>query len=199
MHRISESRGLKSLFLFLAKHKTKLHWKDRQTIVSPYASWLLTKKLGKNGKALLHTHARICFTLTRKVFHQARPAFIYLGMHLRCFKSQETEDIFPITFIFPLYCKRLKVLKPPNTFKIRRTRVSQFPGKEATLVAKAEWHLWLSCLTPSDHLTKVLEYFSFLNCSRILQFLPIFWISQKREGFPIYIYILLLQRKKSNF
>lgn len=67
-----------------------------------------------------------------------------------------------------------------DPFKVRRTKLSQFPGKEATLLAKAKWHPWPLCLTPSEHLTKV-YYFGVPNCSSILWFLPIFWISQKRK------------------
>lgn len=100
-------------------------------------------------------------------------------------KSEETEDMAPITtFHFSLYHQRLKVLTPPDPFKIRRTKLSQFLGQEATLVAKANGPLRLSCLTPSEHLTKVLEYFRFLDCSRILQNFP-----EKREIQSGFFYI----------
>lgn len=88
-------------------------------------------------------------------------------------KAEENEDRAPITtFHFSLYRQRLIVPTPPDSFKIRRTKLSQFPGQEATLVAKANRLLRPSCLTSSEHLTKVLEYFRFLDCSRILQNFP---------------------------
>lgn len=101
-------------------------------------------------------------------------------------KSEETEDIAPITtFHFFLYRQRLKVLTPPDPFKIRRTKLSQFLGQEATLVAKANGPLRPSCLTPSEHLTKVLEHFRFLDYSRILRNFP-----EKREIQSGFFYIL---------
>lgn len=104
-------------------------------------------------------------------------------------KSEETEDIAPITtFHFSLYRQRLKVPTPPEPFKIRRTKLSQYPGQEATLVAKANGPLRPSCLTPSEHLTKVLEYFWFLDCSRILRNFP-----EKRENSVwVFLHIFLL-------
>lgn len=120
-------------------------------------------------------HARICFASTRKVFHQARPVSIplSLGMYLSALEVREAWRHIP-NHHFPLLQETggADPLPPmpapspiPIPFKIRRTRLSQFSGKEAILVAKAKWHPW-----PSEHLTKVLEYFSFLNCSRVCWF-----------------------------
>lgn len=128
---------------------------------------------------------------------QGLSSYLYLWACISMLsKSEETKDIAPITtFHFSLHRQRLKVLTPPDPFKIRRTKLSQLPGQEATLMGKAKRPLRPSCLTPSEHLTKVLEYFQFLDCSRILRNFP-----EKREiqswCFYIFFYYHRPNRKK---